>query len=364
MIKNLCAFMYTLNNEGTIIKCLDSLKNIATCICITDMNSSDKTVQLIEEWKSSVKDIYVSIKQSEFLDEATSNNKAFENAMNKFPNVEYYLHTRPYRYLVNKGFDLDKLDKETYVLKVTNGKYKYIESCLFKVSKRWSCKGVVNAFWVCMDKTTECILSDLEIIEDHFDTQDDMNRKIKLIEENINIAENEIVLSRYKYFLGYLYYKTKQYNKAVEILKDRINTRGLPHDLYHCYILLAMSLYRLNSDNSSVSDYLLNAYHNSPYKVESLYKLAKILRKRGLYNAALLLLDKIRSIKFTYDILPSNTYINDFLIDLEYSACCAQDLFKRKDGYNAFIVLLDKKHLMSKKQLELLNAIESIYFAN
>ena len=362
MIKNLCAFMYTYNNESTIEKCLDSLKGIATCICVTDMNSKDKTVEIINKWKES-NDIYFTLKSAEFIDESTSNNKAFENANMTYPNVEYYLYFKPTRILINKGFDIDKLDKETHILKIINGKYRSIEACMFKMGKKWVSKGVVNAFWVCMDKTNESIVSELEVIETHNDTQEQLLEKIKLLEEGMKNAESDIVLSRYRYYMGLLCYNAKLYNKAVDVLKERIKSPGLIQDLYHSYFLLGMSLYRIAKDNAETVSFLFSAYNNSPYKVESIYKIAKILRKRGQLNAAQLLLDSIRNIRFFYDTIPSNYYVNEFLIDLEYCLCCSQDIFKKKEGYHIFVNLLDKKDMMNKKQLELLESLKSVYFS-
>lgn len=361
MLRNICVFMFTKNNSDKIVRCLDSTKGIATCICITDTGSTDNTKELIQKWKedNNFEELQIFDYKPKSLSDA--HNKSYEYALNTYQNVDYYITIRAYQYFNNISFNVDSLDKETYILQVIHGDNTYLKNCVFGSKRIWFCYGDAQEVWIVNDSVTDDILFTLEIIDDSVETKEDIENGIKALEENIKNPLNDFFKLKDLYSLGVLYYKTGQYQKCIDILTQRIQQKGYIPELQSSCYYIAKSCLKIDTNVFAAYEYLLLSYNYGPERVDALYKLAKMLRKKTFFTAALLFLDVARSKTRVFDVIKVNNRKYEYLIDMEYSYCCAHDPLRKKQGLTVYVNLKSKMKNMNDYELNMMKVLDELY---
>lgn len=330
MVK-VCLFLIVKNESKTIARCLTSAKPIIDCVCITDTGSSDNTIDVIKEWGKK-NNIPCEVYESDFVDFSYSRTLSYYNACKAFPDVDYYLVLDADIVIKPNNFDKDSLTLDFYSVIQKNNKIEYWNFRFFKSTRRWKCEGLVHEFWKSLDEnvTHGYISKDSLVIidiDDGGNKPTKIQRETALLLKGINSPSTpQYLKSRYLFYLGTTKYVIKDYHESIKVYQKRIDCGGWPEEVFvsqyniaNCYRKLAKleksneELYTLKS----IDNYLL-AWNVKNDRIEPLYRLAKIYRRRKSHKTALMFLDLAKMQPEINNVLFVEYKVYNFLIDYEY----------------------------------------------
>lgn len=366
MVK-ICLFLIVKNESNTITRCLNSAKNLIDYVCITDTGSTDKTIEVIKEWEKQ-NNIPCAVYESPFKDFGYSRTMSYYNACKSFPDADYYLVLDADIIIKSNGFDKNSLTLDFYSVIQKNNRIKYWNFRFFKSTKRWKCVGLVHEFWASLDQVTHDYIDEniLEIIDidDGGNKITKTERETTLLLKGINDPSTPFALkSRYYFYLGTTKYVNKDYFAAIDIYQKRIDCAGWDEEVFvsqynigNCYRKLAKKdKEKAEMYTSCAVDHYMRSWGYKRDRVEPLYRIAKIYRRKKLYKHALMILDIAKSQPDVKNVLFVEYKVYKYLIDFEYmlNAFCVDD--KRKESKKIYEKLCSMKHELEPKYVTILD---------
>lgn len=271
--KTLCLVMIVRNEEKVIERCLNRVKDHIDYWVIVDTGSDDKTPDLIQKTLS---DIPGELHHRPWVNFGVNRSESLRFAKGK---ADYLLLCDADEQIIfSDKFDSSELTEEAYSIGHV-GEETYFVPYLLRGDVNWGYVGVTHEFLASdhiFSKKKLHTLSILDLQDGGF-KHDKFERDIKLLEQGLIDEPNN---SRYKYYLANSYYNVKNYEKAIEWYKKRIEDGGWIEEVTMAYENLGICYDELGKKEEALH-YWLEAYDYNPNRLESLYCAVRLLRLNG-----------------------------------------------------------------------------------
>jgi tetratricopeptide (TPR) repeat protein len=261
-------------------------------ISICDTGSSDETSQIVNEWKEK-HNLPGKVWQTEWRNFGDNRTESFircrqiaeENEWSLsdtyalFLDADHVLH-------IEDDFDKDKLDSVSYSLPQQAGGLHYSNVRLARLDYSWKCRGVTHEFW---DGPTSKTINNLwiEDVSDGGCKSDKFERDIQLLTNALQDEEDPVLISRYHFYLGQSYHDVADYEKAIPILRKRIELDGWKDEVYFARIYLADCLKELGRWEEARQEYW-NTFLFYPSRCEALSRLSYEASRRNEHDLCVL----------------------------------------------------------------------------
>ncbi len=272
--------MIVKNEETVLSKCLNSIKNLADEIIIVDTGSTDKTINIAQQYTSKI-----------YHFKWCDNFSAARNYAFSFATCDYVMWLDADD--VIQESELQKLLKlkphlsaDTYMLKYAiaytnqNPTYTFYRERLLKRSGNPTWEGCVHE---CI--TPFGIVEKLDIVVEH--------RKLKHTQSDRNIKIYEKVIStrpltpRETYYYGRELFDHKHYKKCINILKGFIKSKlGWIENVIDAHYLIAECYAQLNKHNLSLK-YLFKTFYLDVPRANICCKIGDIFLLDKNYDTAI-----------------------------------------------------------------------------
>jgi glycosyltransferase involved in cell wall biosynthesis len=291
---NLC--MIVKNESKVIQRCLASVLPLIDKWIIVDTGSTDGTQEIIKKFFE-MTGVEGELVERPWKDFATNRSEALEIARER-SGCDYSLMIDADEILVfNAGFDpvafKAGLNADLYNIFSFFGGTKYHRPQMTCNSKRWYYRGVLHEYADCHDPVVSKEFAKGFMntpIQDGFRAQ---NPK-KYLDDAI-VLENALKgdvdpreFNRYHFYLAQCYRDAHEWDKAVEWYKKRAALGGWNEEVF-------FSLYQVGrimevQDKHLVDDIIkvyIDAFHQCPFRSESLWAAASLCRRHGRFDQAL-----------------------------------------------------------------------------
>jgi len=320
--------MIVKNESKIITRLLDSIVDIIDSFLICDTGSSDKTVQLINEY------FLAHGKPGKVIVEPFKNfehNRTFAlQACENNPDIDYVLLMDADMVLM-KGpeFNLDKFKNQLLTADVFH---------LFQGSDRFSYKNVrivKNNMGIKYWGVTHEVISTpdgtkysqierstlfIDDIGDGGAKADKFERDIRLLTQGLVEKPNN---DRYTFYLANSYRDSGNKEKAIEMYKKRIEIGGWFDEVWHSYYSIGRCYSWLGQSEMAIAYWLL-AYDYFPKRLENIYEIIHHYRNKSKHKLAYefykIAQEQLRNVdksKIDYLFLQNDVY--DYKIDYEYT---------------------------------------------
>lgn len=360
----ICVSIIVKNDEATIWSCLSSIKDIASCISICDMGSTDRTKELINEFFK-VSGIPGKIHQRDTENSVyfqTIGSSAAQKTLKSYGfslSTSYLLFLEPDQILTVESDLNEQLTDDLYLVLEKS----WALSChnyhprLFRASL--PPEGFRNDTWrQAIKKARTLILEEMipvtyeedstlteeekrDLIKNQHD-QHIKNKRFRNIEFYTQALKNDPENSYYLLNLAHSHKSLKQYDEAIRFYKNRIEKGGDPEAEW-------FSKYMIGECNEEMGLWVdalywyLEAYQSDPSRAESLRKIATHYRLHGESDLAYLFARHGLRIPKTgnensFPLAP----LHDYQFDEEISISAFYTRYK-EEGYAASSDLLLRK---------------------
>jgi hypothetical protein len=279
-------------NESSIIeRCLESVKDIVSHVCITDTGSNDNTVEIIENWILNGRG---SVFHEEWKDFGYNRSISFLNAQkyiveNNIENAYILLIDADMKLVIYPDFlkEFEEKNADEYTICQKNPNISWTNTRIIKASLPWRCVGRTHEYWEADGKSTTAHLDNIFIndIGDGGCKQNKFERDIELLLLDLKEFNNPRTL----FYLGESYYNFSKKQLAIPYYKKRIEVGGWIEEIwYSLYRLVCISLdiFTETNNNQYLKDAMLYANEcivKYP-RAEISYKISSYFREKGEYN--------------------------------------------------------------------------------
>ncbi|MCX7612561.1 MAG: glycosyltransferase [Ignavibacterium sp.] len=359
--------MIVKNEESTLNRCLDSVKDIVDEIIIVDTGSTDNTIEVAKSFNAKI----FSFNWSD--DFSSARNFALKNSSG-----DYILYLDADEILSSKSKkevkDLTRINEKVgYICTITSiddfsnqkNSIKYVR--LFKNSENIEFRGKAH------EQITESLIengykiknSSVEII--HYGYNISKEEKKKKAERNLKLllSDNSKLSDGYKYFqIGQSYFVLENFIEAEKFFNLALNTKNLSKYFRAESFFYISQIGHFNYDIDKSEKYILKAISinsNQPYYH---YLYSKILQRKKQFNEALKSLIKSYNLSSSSSKIMSDNlqivYINEYetllnIIELSFKV---NDFNNLKFYSNELIKYLDKSSSNKSKAFkEIFNSI-------
>lgn len=356
------------NESKNVYRCLNAIKSIIDYVSICDTGSTDKTVELINQWGSenSIPTKVHTGSSQVFKNFGHNRTLSYKKAIESFPSADYLLLIDADMVVkIKETFDANSLTKDCYLFEQVTPGLRYWNTRLISTRCKWECVGVTHEYWDRRDpkdknsspvKFTDIYIED---IGDGGSKQDKFKRDIRLLTDGINDQETpEYLKGRYKFYLANSHKDSGNYADAIEWYQKKIDQQGWVEEIFYSYLNMGKCYLKLK-DYSKAGESFLYAWDLHPTRAESLYELSKMYRELGKNNIAMLYAEKGSRIPYPVnDSLFIDHNVYEYLFYEEISIAGFYATEGRQKGKAAMIKLLSMKSKIpdNKYKLAISNA--------
>lgn len=277
---NICLTMIVKNDEEVIGNCLSSAMNIVDCVSIYDAGSTDRTLQIIEQ----------------FMQETGTPGKIHKHV--KHQNLEKdrsYVISSAQNTLKSKGFSLSNsylliLDPETSIDVSSSFTKENLDQCSYLLPEKWPNLYRYSARlfradndWHLQDISyhsdsykvpTFAVKNDeIKIIRGDQDLQREVSKLSQALEKTPN--DRRLIFDFAQLNLG-----LKKYDEAIHFYKERISRGGDAEEIWFSKYMLGECYEEMGQWDQALYWYL-DAYQFNPNRPESLQKISTYYRYHG-----------------------------------------------------------------------------------
>jgi glycosyltransferase involved in cell wall biosynthesis len=273
------------NEEKILRRCLQSVENLVDYFCITDTGSTDKSVEIAEEFLQTHKG---KVFKDEWKNFGHNRSLSFLNATEYLTSIECDL-TTVYGLLLDADMVFvqgtlreQKLTDVGYKFVQVNGSLEYYNTRLVRMDYPWKCVGVTHEYW---DGPTGDLTKNVCFIDDHNDggcKSDKFQRDERLLLEGV---QNEPTNVRYVFYLAQTYKCLAKWNDAITMYKKRISMGGWRDEVWYSMYMIGICYKELNKIHK-FEYWMQIAYDERPWRSEPIYELAKYFREVSKHHKA------------------------------------------------------------------------------
>jgi hypothetical protein len=264
-MSDIVLLMLIKNENNTIYECLESVKNIITSYYITDIGSTDNTVNLIMKWGEE-NNIKGKIVKREFKNVGYNKTENFIEAKEWIKEGYVFFLNPEMKVNILNNFKLPQLKSICYKIKENNNDEPQIR--LAKIKYNWKCFGIVYEYWKHDFEDEYTVLENIEI---EYNINKKVNKEL-LLKGITEEPDNE----------RYLYYLAKIENN-IDLFKKRINLGGSLSEIYDSYLNI-ITLYLKQDNIIDASEWCFKSYHQFNTKFDSYIILCDYLKDKGYHN--------------------------------------------------------------------------------
>lgn len=281
------ALILMIKNEERILKrCLEAVENVVDCFCILDTGSTDKTVEIAEEF---LKTHTGCVTVEPWKNFGHNRSVSFQNAQAYLRDTLKWDLKETYGLLLDADmvFIPAKLKEQNltetgYRIIQLNGTLEYYNTRFVRMDYPWKCVSVTHEYW---DGPSSTLPKDICYIDDRNDggcKHDKFERDQKLLEQGL-LDEPQNV--RYMFYLAQTYKCLGKHKDAIKMYKKRIAAGGWPEEVWYSHYMIG-ELWKGVGNISKFEDWMQRAHAYRNCRVESLYKLAEYFRIHGQHYKA------------------------------------------------------------------------------
>jgi tetratricopeptide (TPR) repeat protein len=160
---------------------------------------------------------------------------------------------------------------------------------------------------------------------------DKFKKDIALLEEALKTETRAGLIQRMTFYLAQSYFDSKNWVKAAEYYKKRVELNGWDEERWCAQLHYAHALGNMG-DQAAFIDQMLLAYGMRPSRAETLYDLANYFREKGMNHVSLLFSEPGLGIAPSGDQLFVNRYVYDVGCREEFAICAYYDPSRRVRG--------------------------------
>ena len=289
----ICLNMIVKNESRVIIRLLDSIVKILDGYCICDTGSTDNTIFLITEYFKR-HNIPGKIVEEPFKDFGYNRTFALKAAA-EIPNMDYLLLldadmilTGSYLQPENIKAFKKGLDKDFYHMCQGSQTYFYKNVRLVKNYKDFSYWGVTHEYVKSPEgaqagsfENDQLFIND---IGDGGAKTDKFERDIRLLTKGLEENPNN---DRYTFYLANSLKDAGQYDKSIEMYRNRIKIGGWVEEVWYSYYNIGKCHVILGEMEKAICVWM-EGYEYYPKRLEAIYEIVKYYREHGKNKLAYL----------------------------------------------------------------------------
>lgn len=306
------------NEEKILRRCLEAVEGFVDGFAINDTGSTDKTVDIAHEFLKTRKGC---VGLSTWKNFGHNRTLSFQIARDfcvasKMDLADTYgLLLDADMSFVPGSLRQQTLGKLGYTIIQSAGGLDYPNARLIRMDHDWVCKGVTHEYW---DGACEHLAKSICHIDDHNDggcKADKFTRDLELLEKGL---EEEPTNVRYIFYLAQTHHSLGNWEKAIEMYKQRIAAGGWYEEVWYSHYMIARSYESLNQPYL-FEEWVQRGYEFHPKRSEAIYQLAKYFRVKGDHYKAYHYVMMGSAIPMPADSLFIETDIYNGLFDYEKS---------------------------------------------
>lgn len=330
-MSKICLNMIVKNESKIIERLLESVFPLIDSYCICDTGSTDNTIEIIEsffESKKEIKRIDGIVVNEPFRDFGYNRTFALKQCLN-LQNADYLLLIDADMILtVDPDLDITAF-KETlsshdaYFVFQGSDAFLYKNVRILKNNADYSYWGVTHEYVKTPSNTKYELIPRSQIfikdIGDGGSKTEKFTRDVTLLKRGLEeFPDND----RYTFYLANSYRDLKDYANAIKTYKDRIKIGGWKEEIWYSYYSIG-KCYRDMDDIANAIYYWLEAYNFLPERAENIYEIINHYRSNEKYKLAhsfYKLADSIKEKTQTTDdhlFLQKDVY--EYKLDYEFS---------------------------------------------
>ena len=307
------------NEEKILKRCLESVENLVDYFCITDTGSTDKSVEIAEEFLQTHKGkVFI----NEWKNFGDNRSLSFSNARDYLLTTSCDL-TTIYGLLIDADMVFiqgtlkeQQLTSIGYKFIQANGSIEYYNTRLVRMDYLWKCIGVTHEYW---NGPTDTISKNICYIDDRNDggsKSDKFQRDERLLLQGV---QDEPMNVRYMFYLAQTYKCLSKWKDAITMYKKRIEACGWYEEIWYSYYMIG-ECYRNLQNILDFEKWMQLAYTYRPCRIESIYTLVKYFREIGQHYKAYHYIKLCENIPFPKDdVLFIEPKVYNGLFDYEAS---------------------------------------------
>ncbi|OGB86230.1 hypothetical protein A3J41_02450 [candidate division TM6 bacterium RIFCSPHIGHO2_12_FULL_38_8] len=285
---------------------------------IYDTGSTDNTIQVTQDFFIQNNITNFIIEQGEFVDFATSRNKALELTDQYFPDATFLLMPDA-EWILHNGDELLKFCEEQknnseplYFMKAIGTSVDMYHARLIRCKSNVAFVGKVHEMPNINPNATVPHDIFFELDPTHHGQKKTKERWLQdrdfLLEELQENPENP----RTVYYLAQTYFCLQDWDNAIKWYEKRITMNGYSGETFLAHYMLAEAYGLAGNEKKMVNAYL-KAFSLRPHRAEPLIKLAQHYYNIGAYNLCYVFAKYAVSMPYLDDFAPSDKWLYDFV---------------------------------------------------
>lgn len=275
------------NEERIIKRCIDRALAIADAICISDTGSTDKTLEILNEYLPTLS-IPAHVANHTWKNFGHNRTLSFQ-ASQEFckelgwnPEFTYgLLLDGDMNFIMTPQFQKTDLTANGYRIIQKNGHLEYYNTRFVKLGHPWRCVGVTHEYW----DGADCEPLTTVLIDDVGDggcKDDKFTRDEKLLKQGLEEEPNN---ERYMFYLAQTLKDLKKLPEAIEMYKRRIAAGGWYEEVWYSMYVISKLSYEIGN-MTDMEYWALKAYDYNKNRAENLYFLTRIFREKSQHYKA------------------------------------------------------------------------------
>jgi tetratricopeptide (TPR) repeat protein len=286
---------------------------------IYDTGSSDNTIQITQDFfiKNQIPNFV--IEQGEFIDFATSRNRALELTELYFPDATFMLMLDA-EWILHNGTDLLKFCEQeknalelVYAIQVQGLNIDFSHARLFRCKKNIKFIGKVHEFPSVVFQKKVSDLLYFELSSTHYQNQKSTARWLRDCDLLLQQLKQDPKNARIAYYLAQTYFCLKDWENAAKWYEYRVAMSGDDEENFLAMFALAATYQILNNKEQAITTYL-KAFCIRPHRAEPLIRLAEYYYSLQSYHLCYLFARHACTMAYPYqDASPIEKWSYDFI---------------------------------------------------
>ena len=289
MAKILIATLMIRNEEAIIGRCMESLTGHVDAICVCDTGSSDNTLNVIQQFKTSRPELPVRIFENEWKNFGHNRSLSFDNTR-QFATESTWDFATTYCFVMDAdmvsvwgNFSKSNLTDDGHTLLQCSDSLEYSNTRFLRLSVNWKCTGVTHEYW---DGAPSSLIPKsalyIQDIGDGGCKADKFQRDKLLLEQGL---QEDPANARYMFYLAQTYRDLGEYESAIAMFRRRIKAKSWFEEVWQSAYQLC-KVYKTLGDYVRMEYWALRAFAIDNRRSENIYVLVNHFREKGDHHKA------------------------------------------------------------------------------